>query len=88
VILPLWSPCGVSLGDVGFLEKPAGSFRTLFNAFNPEATSQGLMKNLPRLQGYGDVKTDSQRMDKRNPAQRGFDVIQQWNPFRKVGTPV
>jgi abelson tyrosine-protein kinase 1 len=88
VTLPLWTPTQVNLGDVGFLEKPAGSFRTLFNSFNPEGTSNGAMKNCPRLQGYGDVKTNSQRLDKRNAAQRGFDAIQQWNPFRKTGNPV
>jgi hypothetical protein len=83
VTLPLWSPGPVALGDVGFLEKPAGAFRPLFNAFDPERSSSGRMRAHARLQGYGDLKTSAQRVDRRNAAQRGLDVLAQWFPFRK-----
>jgi abelson tyrosine-protein kinase 1 len=87
VILPLWSPGYVQLGDVGYLDKPAGEFKTLFNAFDPEHSSNGLMTNTGRLQGFGDLMTETVRMDKRSPAQRGYDAIQQLNPFKKTGPP-
>lgn len=61
---------------MGFLSKPEGRFKTLFNAFNPDATSGGKAEGLPMLSGYGKVLQDNQRQDKRNAAQRGFDRVQ------------
>jgi abelson tyrosine-protein kinase 1 len=81
VTLPLWSPGPVALGDVGFLEKPTGAFRALFNAFDPERSSSARMRALARLQGYGDLKTSAQRVDRRNLAQRGLDALARWLPF-------
>ena len=74
--LPLWRPSHVELGAVGFLSKPDGRFETLFNAFNPGATSGGKADELPMLSGYGKVLQGSQRQDKRNAAQRGLDRVQ------------
>lgn len=74
--LPLWRPSHVELGAVGFLSKPEGRFKTLFNAFNPSATSGGKADELPMLSGYGKVLQGNQRQDKRNAAQRGFDRVQ------------
>lgn len=74
--LPLWRPSHVELGAVGFLSKPEGRFETLFNAFNPGATSGGKADGLPMLSGYGKVIQGNQRQDKRNAAQRGFDRVQ------------
>lgn len=74
--LPLWQPSHVELGAVGFLSKPEGRFETLFNAFNPSATSGGKADELPMLSGYGKVIQGNQRQDKRNAAQRGFDRVQ------------
>lgn len=75
--LPLWRPSRVELGAVGFISKPEGRFETLFNAFNPEATSAGgKADELPMLSGYGKVLQGNQRQDKRNAAQRGFDRVQ------------
>jgi abelson tyrosine-protein kinase 1 len=85
VTLPLWSPGRIQLGAVGFLERPAGSFRTLFNALDPERTSGGAMSGAPNIYGYGRVNTGSQRTDRRNAAQRGFDSIQNWLYGRRNG---
>ncbi len=74
--LPLWRPSHVELGAVGFLSKPEGRFEMLFNAFNPGVTSGGTADELPRLSGYGKVLQGTQRQDKRNAAQRGFDRVQ------------
>ncbi|KAH9061867.1 hypothetical protein EDB87DRAFT_1716172 [Lactarius vividus] len=73
--LPLWRPSNVELGAVGFLSKPDGRFETLFNAFEPGATSGGKADELPMLSGYGKVLKGSQRQDKRNAAQRGLDRV-------------
>jgi len=61
---------------VGFLSKPEGRFEMLFNAFNPGVTSGGKADELPMLSGYGKVLQGTQRQDKRNAAQRGFDRVQ------------
>jgi hypothetical protein len=61
---------------VGFLSKPEGRFETLFNAFDPSATSGGKADELPMLSGYGKVLQGNQRQDKRSAAQRGFDRVQ------------
>jgi hypothetical protein len=82
-MLPLWSPSAVALGDVGYLDTPAGAFRTLFNAFDPVGSSAGRMGAAPSLYGYGRVGRGSQRVDKRNAAQRGFDAVQNWLTFRR-----
>ncbi|KAI0049057.1 hypothetical protein FA95DRAFT_1538888 [Auriscalpium vulgare] len=74
--LPLWSPIHVGLGDVGYLEKPDGSFKTLFNAFDPAKTSGGVADVLPMLTGFGKVTEGNLRQDKRNAAQRSLDLIQ------------
>lgn len=73
--LPLWQPSYVELGAVGFISKPDGRFETLFNAFEPGATSGGKADELPMLSGYGKVLKGSQRQDKRNAAQRGLDRV-------------
>lgn len=84
--LPLWSPSTVAIGSVGYLSKPEGEFVTLFNAFDPPQTSNGVLRGMANLYGYGKVNQGSQRQDKRNRAQRGLDVLQSWlisklNPF-------
>ena len=61
---------------MGFLSKPDGRFEVLFNAFNPGASSAGKADGLPMLSGYGKVSQGTQRQDKRNAAQRGFDRVQ------------
>ena len=77
--LPLWTPCQISVGAVGYHSKATGGeFVTLFNSFEPLKTSGGLAANMPSLYGYGRVNQGSQRQDKRNVAQRGMDLIQSW----------
>ncbi|KAJ6456098.1 hypothetical protein C8R45DRAFT_581338 [Mycena sanguinolenta] len=49
VTLPLWTPSLVTLGAVGYLEKPTGAFRTLFNCRDPDSTSHGRLSGLPKL---------------------------------------
>jgi abelson tyrosine-protein kinase 1 len=78
VTLPLWSPSTVSIGSVGYLRKPEGDFITLFNAFDPPKSSDGVLKGMANLHGYGNVSEGEYRQDKRNRAQRGLDVIQSW----------
>ncbi|KAJ7079089.1 hypothetical protein B0H15DRAFT_520827 [Mycena belliarum] len=73
--LPLWSPTPVSLGAVGYLSKPSGTFVTICNCFAPQKSATGLLRTLPSVHGYGQVTTGSQRQDKRNAAQRGLDAI-------------
>ena len=78
VTLPLWSPSTVAIGSVGYLRKPEGEFVTLFNAFDPPRSSDGVLEGMANLHSYGDIKRGTQRKDKRNPAQRGLDVINSW----------
>ena len=77
-MLPLWSPSTVKIGSVGYLRKPEGGFVTLFNAFDPPTSSDGVLKGMANLYGYGQVSQGSYRQDKRNRAQRSLDVIQSW----------
>lgn len=76
--LPLWSPSIVDIGSVGYLNKPKGEFITLFNSFDPPETSNGVLKGMANLYGYGKISQGSYRQDKRNRAQRGLDVIHSW----------
>lgn len=76
--LPLWSPSSVTIGSVGYLRKPEGEFVTLFNAFDPPQTSNGALRAMANLHGYGKISQGDQRQDKRSRAQRGFDVLQSW----------
>ncbi|TFK66401.1 hypothetical protein BDN72DRAFT_961779 [Pluteus cervinus] len=73
--LPLWDPSVIQLGDVGYLSKPAGKFITLFNSFRPDESENDLTSALPRVRGYGNFNTGSQRQDRRNAAQRGYDTV-------------
>ncbi|KAF9780733.1 hypothetical protein BJ322DRAFT_278471 [Thelephora terrestris] len=76
--LPLWSPSTVKIGSVGYLRKPEGEFMTLFSAFDPPETSDGVLKGMASLYGYGQISQGSYRQDKRNRALRGLDVLQSW----------
>jgi hypothetical protein len=78
VTLPLWSPSTVAIGSVGYLRKPEGEFVTLFNAFDPPQSSNGELRGMANLYGYGNVSKGEQRQDKRGRAQRGLDVIRSW----------
>ncbi|KAF8216933.1 hypothetical protein K438DRAFT_1798039 [Mycena galopus ATCC 62051] len=46
VTLPLWTPSLVQVGAVGYLEKPTGAFRTLFDCRDPVATSNGRLSEI------------------------------------------
>ncbi|KAM6492858.1 hypothetical protein JOM56_010992 [Amanita muscaria] len=73
--LPLWEPAQIRLGAVGYLSRPSGSFVTLFDAFSPYRASNEEARKIPSLYGYGKVERGMQRLDKRNAAQRGLDMI-------------
>ena len=73
--LPLWTPSSISLGAVGYLEKPGGSFVTLFNSFSPGKCSDAAIAALPSLYGYGRITRGEQRQDKRGAARRGLDAL-------------
>ncbi|TBU21950.1 hypothetical protein BD311DRAFT_869668 [Dichomitus squalens] len=85
--LPLWTPSQILIGAVGYHSKANyGEFVTLFSSFEPEKSSNGRVKNIPSLYGYGRVSQGSQRQDKRNVAQRGMDMIQSWlGPRNRAG---
>jgi abelson tyrosine-protein kinase 1 len=82
VILPLWTPSPISLGAVGYLEKPSGSFITLFNSFNPAESSKGTIADLPSLDAYGRIGRGEQRQDKRSAARRGIDALAGFLTFK------
>ena len=65
--LPLWQPKHVKLGAVGFLDKLHGSFVTLLNAFEPRATGDGLLRNLPPMSRYGVPSIGHQRLEAARP---------------------
>jgi hypothetical protein len=89
VTLPLWTPTLVSLGDVGYLAKPSGTFVKLFSAFDPVGSSEGAVKGMPPVSGYGNVTQGQQKQDKRNIAQKGLDAISGLLTFKsKVDGPV
>ncbi|KAK7455814.1 hypothetical protein VKT23_010848 [Stygiomarasmius scandens] len=83
--LPLWSPCPVGLGAVGYLSKPMGAFVTLFNALTPEKSLNALARGLPSVHGYGKLSTGNLRQDKRNAALRSLDAIAGFLTFRTRG---
>jgi hypothetical protein len=76
VMLPLWRPSHVEVGAVSFLSKSDGRFETLYNAFNPGASSGRKADELLILSGYGKVLQGNQRQDNYYAAQRGFDRVQ------------
>ena len=85
VTLPLWTPSPISLGAVGYLSKPRGAFVTLFNAFDPIKSSEGIIMSMPSLYGYGNVAQGSHRQEKRTMAQKGLDVISGLLTFKNKG---
>ncbi|KAJ7438285.1 hypothetical protein B0H11DRAFT_591673 [Mycena galericulata] len=85
--LPLWNPIPISVGAVGFLDKPSGSFVTLFNCFYPDKAANG-DSGLPSVYGYGRVSQGNQRQDKRTATQRGFDAIAGLLTFKKNDHPI
>ncbi|KAI0338659.1 hypothetical protein BDW22DRAFT_693644 [Trametopsis cervina] len=82
LILPLWTPVPVFLGDVGYHRKPTGSFVTLFNAFRPLDSSEAIIQKMSSMNGYvkgtGTLSQKEEKLEKRTAAQRGMDVIQGW----------
>jgi hypothetical protein len=88
VTLPLWTPTPVDLGAVGYLAKPSGMFVTLFDAFHPDNSSNGTVRNMPSLYGYGRITKGSQRKDERNAAQRGLDAFVGMLAFKRWGVNV
>lgn len=83
VNLPLWEPSPVRLGAVGYLSKPSGRFVSLFNSFNPSGTPDARVHGLPSIYGYGAVREAATRLDRRNIAQIGIDMIQGLLTFKK-----
>jgi abelson tyrosine-protein kinase 1 len=85
VSLPLWSPQSlVQIGAVGFLRKPEGEFVTLFNAMDPSKSSEGTVRGMPSIYGYGRVSTSQQQASKRSAFQMSMDTIQ---GFFRMHTP-
>ncbi|KAF6756188.1 TKL/TKL-ccin protein kinase [Ephemerocybe angulata] len=79
LIMPLWTPSpDVVLGAVGFLSKPTGKFVTLFNAFQPQKSTDPQVQGLPSIHGYGKVTDGNQKQEKLNILQRGVDSVVGW----------
>ncbi|KAH9476525.1 putative serine/threonine-protein kinase [Psilocybe cubensis] len=73
--LPLWEPCQVDIGAVGYLLKPEGRFVTLFNSYEPHKSDHPGIQCLPSIHGYGNVQEEVQRLPKKTAAQRAFDIL-------------
>ncbi|KAF8528486.1 hypothetical protein BU17DRAFT_37976 [Hysterangium stoloniferum] len=54
--LPLWQPCPVRIGAVGYLSKPHGNFVTLFNALTPSLAVDPRVRTMASIHGYGTVQ--------------------------------
>ncbi|KAJ6608513.1 hypothetical protein B0H10DRAFT_2194368 [Mycena sp. CBHHK59/15] len=70
--LPLWKPSPVDLGAVGYLAKPEGEFRTLFNCCNPTETSNGRLSALPPLL---DTMVSRHKQNPNNMARKGMKIV-------------
>ena len=81
----MWNPTPIELGAVGYLSKPSGTFVTLFNSFDPQKSSNGVVKGMPSVFGYGHVQQRTQRQDKRSAAKRGYDAFVGPLPWRNKG---
>lgn len=73
--IALWQPVPVSVGAVGYLSKPSGSFVTLFNAINPRESCDPNIASLPSVAGYGEISIGSHKHATRNAALRGLDAV-------------
>ncbi|KAJ7602883.1 hypothetical protein FB45DRAFT_964499 [Roridomyces roridus] len=78
--LPLWTPTPVQVGAVGYLERPSGAFRTLFNCKDPSGTSNGRITSdsIPSLDGCTIVK-DRQKQRKESSG-LGMRLIDKLTP--------
>jgi len=75
LVLPLWQPCPVQLGAVGYLQKPEGRFVTIMNALHPGTSEDPAWREFPSVRGYGEVEEGSETQDKRSLPQKGWDSI-------------
>lgn len=82
VVLPLWTPGGAALGDIGYLDKPSGEFITLFSTLAPNTCSRPSIKRLSTMAAYGPMAFGEQRSEKRNVALRGLDALSGFLTFR------
>ena len=82
VRLAIWEPSSVDLGAVGYVSRPSGQFKTLFNAFNPPESSDGKASGMSNLYGYGRIEKGVQKQDSRNMAQKSLDMINGFLWFR------
>ncbi|KAF9039833.1 hypothetical protein BJ165DRAFT_1530849 [Panaeolus papilionaceus] len=74
-MLPLWDPTPVEVGAVGYLSKAAGQFVTLFNSLRPHKCDNFTIRNLLPLRLPGLQPIGTQRIDKRTPSQKAYDLI-------------
>ncbi|KDR78141.1 hypothetical protein GALMADRAFT_245167 [Galerina marginata CBS 339.88] len=75
LVLSLWEPSPIELGDIGYLSKPKGQFVTLFSAYDPRTSDQPEIRVLPSIQGYGVVKDEKQHHPKRTVTRRALNII-------------
>jgi len=85
VVLSLWEPSHVQIGDVGYLSKPSGMFVTLFNSIKAKTSGSKFPNGIPHMNAYGDVSKGHVRLDKRNVAQKGLDAVSGLLTFRGKG---
>ncbi|GLB41362.1 putative protein tyrosine kinase [Lyophyllum shimeji] len=79
--VPLWTPCDVELGDVGYLSRD-GQFMKLFNSIDPERTSGGQMKGIRGISSFGRVSVARRQERETNLVRKGFKA------FSKLISPV
>lgn len=75
VNLALWQPVPVTIGAVGYMVRPTGSFVTLFNAITPCDSPDPRVANMPSIRGFGSISIGSHRHVTRNVAKRGLDAV-------------
>ncbi|KAJ3501789.1 hypothetical protein NLJ89_g9182 [Agrocybe chaxingu] len=80
--LPLWEPSPVQIGDVGYLQKPAGRFITLFNALKPPKTVDAYNVPVRHMSEFGNVAKGSLRLDRRSAALKGFNAFSGFLTFK------
>jgi hypothetical protein len=87
LVLPLWSPTHVELGDVGYLSKPDGKFIRLFNCFDSPGSLQPGGNGIPSLLRTK-VQRSSKTQEKRTMVQVGVELAQDLahNLFSSIST--
>ncbi|KAF8528481.1 hypothetical protein BU17DRAFT_80889 [Hysterangium stoloniferum] len=84
--LPLWQPCPVRIGAVGYLSKPHGSFITLFNALTPSLAIDPRVRSMASIHKIGTVReAQLSHVERRSFAQMGVEYVRGLLDFSSRG---